>query len=384
MSLRKKTHPDFQALKRSRSGYSGNITKVSERLAEMAELDVSQLNIRTVEGLLRSVTNSEKRYLNTLDEANALLSREEDAEDLLEEEELAVDLFQQNVADVKGQAANLIALKQCGKSIRKLTDAIKVLRDAVASRPEADHDATLTSLQTSYDNLLAEWDDGNLDESHPLRDKITECGQHIGQLNCELSRTREPTPPSAPDLSSTTISTTSSSVRFRAPKLPTLELPTFNGEVMKWATFWAAFENQIGKRDEISDADKLIYLRRSIKHQPTQDFLETPREDADTYSEVVAELKRRFDRPKEVHKTLVQRLIQLTPIRETQDEIKRLMDVVRRTLLSIKRTGSYCIESLMTSLVFLLLPKKLQVLWEQHTKREKTVLSVFPMLDFFL
>lgn len=153
---------------------------------------------------------------------------------------------------------------------------------------------------------------------------------------------------------------------------------------MQWASFWTAFNNQVGSREEISDSDKLIYLRKAIKHQPTQDLLEAPREEEDSYSEVVKELKRRFDLPKEVHKNLVQRIMQLVPIKETQDEIKKLMDSVRRTLLSLKRTGSYCLESFMTSVVFLVLPKKLQILWEQNTKKEKKVTNVFAMLDFFL
>ena len=383
MSLRKRIHADLASLKRSRSGYTGNVTKVADKATEFEELPLAQVNVRTVENLLKSLNTSETRYMGTLEEAQDLIAKEEHADDLMEEEDYNIDLFQSSVSEVQERLKSLINLKQCGKLVRKLTDAIKVLRDAVASRPEADHDSTLTSLKTSHDALLTEWESGNHDEEHPLRDRITECGQHIGQLSCEMARPRERTPISPLDLSST-ISTASGSIKLRAPKLPTLELPTFNGEVMKWATFWAAFKNQVGNREEISDADKLIYLRRSIKHQPTQDMLETPREEEDTYSEVVAELKRRFDRPKEVHKTLVQRIIQLAPIRETQDEIKRLMDVVRKTLLSIKRTGSYCIESFMTSLVFLLLPKKLQVLWEQHSKKDKTVLSVFPMLDFFL
>ena len=51
--------------------------------------------------------------------------------------------------------------------------------------------------------------------------------------------------------------------------------------------------------------------------------------------------------------------MQLSPIKETQDDIKKLMDSVRKTLLSLKRTGSYCLESFMTSVVYLILPKKL-------------------------
>ena len=383
MSLRKKVHTDFQAIKRSRSGYNGNLTKVSEKLAEMAELDLSQINIRTIEGLVKSCTTSETRYLNTLDEAHGFLSREEGAEDLLEEEEVTVDLFQQTVADIKEQAATLISLKGCAKTQRKLSAAIKAVRDAFSLRPEADQSSALRQLTVSYDALLVEWDSGNHDDEHPLLTAIEESGSHITQLTCEMAGTRSRSPAASHDLSSS-FSSAGGAAKLRTPKLPTLELPTFNGEVMKWATFWTAFSNQVGNREEISDSDKLIYLRRAIKHQPTQDLLEAPREEEDSYAEVVKELKRRFDLPKEVHKTLVQRIMQLTPIRETQDDIKKLMDSVRRTLLSLKRTGSYCLESFMTSVVYLVLPKKLQILWEQNTKKEKKVSGVFTMLDFFL
>ena len=383
MSLRKKVHADFTAIRRSRSGYNGNLTKVSEKLSEIAELDLSQVNIRTIEGLVKSCTTSETRYLNTLDEAHSFLSKEEGAEDLLDEEEAIVDLFQQNVADIKLQAATLISLKGCAKSHRKLSAAIKAVRDAFSMRPEADQSSALRQLSTSYDALLTEWDSGNHDEEHPLLTSIEECGAHITQLTCEMAGIRDRSPASSHDLSAS-FSSAGGAVRLRAPKLPTLELPTFNGEVMKWATFWTAFSNQVGNREEISDSDKLIYLRKAITHQPTQDLLDAPREEEDSYAEVVTELKRRFDLPKEVHKNLVQRIMQLTPIKETQDDIKRLMDSVRKTLLSLKRTGSYCLESFMTSVVYLILPKKLQVLWEQHSKKERKVTGVFTMLDFFL
>ena len=86
MALRSRVHADYAAIKRSRSGYQGNITKIAEKLSELAELDLSQVSIRTVEGLVKSCTTSESRYLNTLDEAHTFLSREEEAETLLQEE----------------------------------------------------------------------------------------------------------------------------------------------------------------------------------------------------------------------------------------------------------------------------------------------------------
>ena len=261
--------------------------------------DLSQVSIRAVEALIKSCTTSETRYLSTLDEAHAFLSREEGAEDLLLEEEETVDLFQSNVADIREDAATLISLKNCSKSRRKLRAAIKAVRDAFTVRPEADQSDALRQLTTSYDALLVEWDAGNHDEDHPLLIDIEESGAQITQLTCEMARIRESTPSASHDLSSSTIS--SGAPKFGAPKLPTLGLPTFNGEVMKWETFWTAFHDQVGKRDDISDPNKLIYLRKCIIHQPTQDMLDAPREEEDTYAEVVAELKRHFDRPKEVH-----------------------------------------------------------------------------------
>lgn len=121
MSLRKKTHADYPAIIRSRRGYTGNLSKLSEKLSEMMELDISQVSVRAVEGLVTSCTTSETRYLNTLDDAHAFLSKEDNSEDLLEEEEAAVDQFQQTVAEVKEQAATLISLKGCARLNRKLS-----------------------------------------------------------------------------------------------------------------------------------------------------------------------------------------------------------------------------------------------------------------------
>ena len=156
MSLRKKTHADYPAIIRSRRGYTGNLTKLSEKLSEMMELDISQVSVRAVEGLVTSCTTSETRYLNTLDDAHAFLSKEDNSEDLLEEEEAAVDQFQQTVAEVKEQAATLISLKGCARLNRKLTAAIKAVRDAFTTRPEGDQSAALRQLSVNYDALLKE------------------------------------------------------------------------------------------------------------------------------------------------------------------------------------------------------------------------------------
>ena len=383
MAYRKKAHADLASIKRSRSSFVGAITRARDKLGEMKATDISSCNIRTVDRLLASVATTETGYLYTVEEAHELISKEERAEALQTEEDITVEQFHATVADVRDTAASLISLKTIEKGIKNLALGLRGVRDAFTLRPEADQSKATLPLQDSYKELLQQWDAADHSYDHPLKGELDHCRTQITQLEFEMAGTRDMTPSSSHDLSSS-FSSAGGPSKLRVPKLSTIELPTFNGEVMKWATFWTAFSTQVGNREEIAEADKLTYLRKAIRHQPTQDLLDAPREEEDSYTEVVKELKRRFDLPKEVHKNLVQRIMQLSLIKETQDDINKLMDSVRKTLLSLKRTGSYCLESFMTSLVYLILPKKLQVLWEQHTKKEKTVSGVFTMLDFFL
>ena len=59
------------------------------------------------------------------------------------------------------------------------------------------------------------------------------------------------------------------------------------------------------------------------------------------------------------------------------------MDTLKSTLSSLKRTGTYCLDTFLTSLVYLLLPVKMQTLWEQHTKKSKKVTVVQDMIEHF-
>ena len=382
MSLRKKTHPDFPSLKRSRSGFNGAITKVGDKLTEMAENDISDFNVRALDKLIKSITNTEAGYLQTVEEAQEFLQKEENAEELLEQEDDTVEQFQSNVSDVRHQAASLLSLKSIFKNLRNLTNDLKAVRNAFTMRPEADQSRAIPPLKASYAAIRHEWDEGDHDDEHPLKEKIDECGSQITQLICEMAGIKDTTPVFALDHSSSSFSSYDGPKKHEN-KLPTIEVPTFNGDVMKWASFWAAFQSAVGDRDTLSDTTKLIYLRKAIKDPETQTLLTDPREDADMYQEIVKELQDRFDRTKEVHRNLVQRLMQLTIIKETRADIRKLMDTLKSTLSSIKRTGTYCLDTFLTSLVYLILPVKMQTLWEQHTKKQKKVTGVQELIKYF-
>ena len=170
--------------------------------------------------------------------------------------------------------------------------------------------------------------------------------------------------------------------RKHETKLPTIDVPTFNGDIMAWSTFWAAFQSAVGTRATLSDTSKLIYLRKAIKDPDTQILLNSPQETPDMYNEVVKALQARFNRTKEIHKNLVHRILQLTLVKDTRADLRKLVDTVNSTIASIKRTGTFVLETFLTSVIYLILPTKLQTLWEQHTKKQKGVAPIEELLDY--
>ena len=44
-------------------------------------------------------------------------------------------------------------------------------------------------------------------------------------------------------------------------KLPKIELSKFNGQVLKWQTFWDQFEYAIHSKESLCDIDKFTHLK---------------------------------------------------------------------------------------------------------------------------
>ena len=44
-------------------------------------------------------------------------------------------------------------------------------------------------------------------------------------------------------------------------KLPRIEVPTFNGDILNWKAFWEQFCIAVHDRKDLPDSEKLVYLR---------------------------------------------------------------------------------------------------------------------------
>ena len=57
-------------------------------------------------------------------------------------------------------------------------------------------------------------------------------------------------------------------------KLPKINVPTFNGNLLNWNSFWQQFNVAIHSKVQFDDAEKLVYLRDALKDEPARHVIE--------------------------------------------------------------------------------------------------------------
>ena len=237
-------------------------------------------------------------------------------------------------------------------------------------------------MKTSYSSLREEWKRANLPNDHPVKSELDSCRKTLTTLGADVASAKDKS-----DSHSTTSSTSSFSPERSCcgnskSDLPTIDVPTLHGSILEWNTFWASFQSTIDNRKDLSNTKKLHYLRQAVKDSDVQLLLHSPTETPDMYVEVVQELKERFNKTREIHRHLTKTFLQMPSPKQTRVDLRRMVDSVKRTMDSIKATKYYDLDSFLSSLVYLILPPRLQTLWDQHSKKDKGVPPVTQLLGF--
>ena len=70
-------------------------------------------------------------------------------------------------------------------------------------------------------------------------------------------------------------------------RLLKLDVPTFDGSVFDWRTFWGQFQVSVHERSDFSDSEKLDNLQHSLKKGSAKNAIEGLSRSRDTYTEAV-------------------------------------------------------------------------------------------------
>lgn len=166
-------------------------------------------------------------------------------------------------------------------------------------------------------------------------------------------------------------------------KLPKLDIPTFNGDLLNWKQFWEQFCVAVHNRTSISNAEKLAYLRNALKDGTAKSAIEGLSKTGEHYVEAVECLKNRYDRPRLIHQTHVKCILDSPPLKEGSGrELRRLHDTVQQHIRALKVLGHEPSGPFITSVIELKLDTNTMFEWQKYSHDEGDVPHYNQLLMF--
>lgn len=122
-----------------------------------------------------------------------------------------------------------------------------------------------------------------------------------------------------------------------ASKLPKMELAKFNGDVLKWHSFWDQFSSNVDSRN-INDVDKLLYLQSVLEGEAKRamEGLETTNKN---YEIAVSTLKNRYGKPDIIINAHYTALDAIKTADNTVSDCRRAFNEIERHLRVLSSLG---------------------------------------------
>ena len=183
--------------------------------------------------------------------------------------------------------------------------------------------------------------------------------------------------------SSTKADSPTSSSSGKGVRLPKLDVPTFNGNILHWRSFWEQFCVSVHNRPNLSDPEKLVYLQQSLKDGSAKSAVEGLSRSGEYYNEAIECLKSRYDRPRLIHQTHVRAILDAPPLKDgSGKELRRLRDVILQHLRALKAMDYEPSSPFITSVLELKLDVNTMFEWQKYSQDSTDVPHYRKLLEF--
>lgn len=118
-------------------------------------------------------------------------------------------------------------------------------------------------------------------------------------------------------------------------KLPKLSLPVFNSKLDEWIEFSDLFSACVHKNNNLSNAQKLQYLKSACKADVLKIINSIPISDAN-YEIAWELLVERYSNKRDLINALIKKLISQTPTIKTASSLLKLVDITNECIWSLK------------------------------------------------
>ncbi|XP_037521388.1 uncharacterized protein LOC119398627 [Rhipicephalus sanguineus] len=165
-----------------------------------------------------------------------------------------------------------------------------------------------------------------------------------------------------------------STPRYRSVGLPTLQVPTYAGDLRQWQEFWDHYSATIHENTELPPIEKFKYLLTYLPGAAKR-AIEGIRL-ADNYEIAVTTLKDRFGRQELLVNEQIDQLLALSPVRSSKEveKLRVLHDTARFRVSALQGLGvppeQYIV--VLHRVLMRCLPEDLRIMYRQKKKEEST------------
>ena len=179
------------------------------------------------------------------------------------------------------------------------------------------------------------------------------------------------------------LTTSSSASSGRGVRLPKLDVPTFDGNILNWRTFWDQFLVSVHDRTNLSESKKLVYLQQALKEGSAKRAIEGLSRSGEHYSEAIKCLKSRYDCPRLTHQAHVKMIVEAPSLKDGNGrEICCLHDTVQQHLRALKAIDYDPSGLFITSVLELKLDANTMFEWQKHSHDTTRVPHYQDLLEF--
>ena len=376
------------AVRKKRNTALKSIARLADRLKDLEGKVPESTTFDLAKDLDKKLTNLDEEVRKQHSKLIDLIDEEE--EDTLQAEQGVLDQHDDELAALNIRIKQLILassasvnsgyrkstsrkLSRIERSLQALSDDVKPLTDPADIVVVRQHDERLQGLKSELKDVsdsLLDMELEDTDDLCTLQGRLEKLAFDCLLILKRLSSSH-PTP------------ATSTPVDGKGVRLPKLDAPTFDGKLVNWRPFWDQFSIAIHDRSSLSKAEKLAYLRNSLKDGPAKGVIEGLSESGDFYDEAIESLKARFDRPRLIHQSHVQMIVEAPVLKEgTGRELRRLHDTVQQHLRALKAMSYEPSGPFITSMLELKLDSTTRFEWQKFSQDIAGVPHFERLLEF--
>ena len=185
-----------------------------------------------------------------------------------------------------------------------------------------------------------------------LEKELEDAATYLAKLQCEtemvakfIAKVSNPPAAVTPPPAATPAATSSSSSSLR---LPQMDLPTFSGEYLQWTPFIDLFNAAVDSNSSITDAQKLQYLKSSLRGDASKVISSLAVTDAN-YATARTMLQERYENDRAIIAAHLNGMFLATPVRsDSARQLRKLMETFEEHRLILEGKSVVITDAVLT------------------------------------